>query len=327
MPSPAKEKWLLIFYSVPSQPVSNRMKIWRKLAKIGAVQLKGAVYILPNNDEHYELFQWLITEVASMGGDGAFVKASHIETLKESEIVALFNQQRENEYHAVEIKIAELEMKLSSTRKGGRSQQTANLYELLKKNKKEFDDIRKTDFFSSKSGEVLNKRIKAVETGLRTIADPAPRVRPLSIARKDAVAYQGKTWLTRQKPFVDRMASAWFIRRFIDADAVFKFVSDHGAAVAEKNKVTFDIRDGEFTHIDDLCTFEVLVKAFGTKDRTVKKMAELVHELDVKDRKYDNPEAQGIEGVLTGIRKTSKTDQEALERGMDLFEMLYASKK
>jgi hypothetical protein len=323
----AKDKWLLIFYSVPSQPVSNRMKIWRKLAKIGAVQLKGAVYILPNNDEHYELFQWLITEVTSMGGDGAFVMTSHIETLKENEIVSLFNQQREKEYHAVGAKIAELEMKLNSIRKGGQSQHIANLYELVSKHKKEFDDIRKTDFFMSKSGGVLSKQIKALETELKTIADPAPRARPLSIARKRKEAYQGKTWITRQKPFVDRMASAWFIRRFIDPNAVFKFAPDHVTAGEKKNTVTFDIREGEFTHVNDLCTFEVIVKAFGIKNKIVKKMAELVHELDVKDRKYDNPEAQGIEGVLTGIRKASKTDQEALERGMAVFEMLYASKK
>jgi hypothetical protein len=327
MSNAPKEKWLLIFYSVPSQPVSNRMKIWRKLAKIGAVQLKGAVYILPNNDEHYELFQWLITEVASMGGDGAFVMTSHIETLKESEIIALFNQQREKEYHAVEAKIAELEMKLNSIRKGGRSQHTATLYELLKKYNKEFHDIRRIDFFSSKNGTVLDKRIKAMETELKTIADPAPSPHPLSIAQQRKEAYQGKTWITRPKPFVDRMASAWFIRRFIDADAVFKFVPDHGAAGKKRNTVTFDIRDGEFTHVNDLCTFEVMVKAFGTKDKIVKKMAELVHDLDVKDRKYDNPEALGIEGILTGIRKSSKTDQEALERGIDVFEMLYASKK
>jgi hypothetical protein len=323
MPNAPKEKWLLIFYSVPSQPVSNRMKIWRKLAKIGAVQLKGAVYILPNNDEHYELFQWLITEVASMGGDGAFVTASRIETLKESEIVALFNQ----EYHAVETKIAELEMKLGSIRKGGQSQHIANLYELVSKHKKEFDYIRKTDFFTSKSGGILGKRIKALETELKTIADPAPRAHPLSIAQKRKEAYQSKTWITRQKPFVDRMASAWFIRRFIDPNAVFKFISDHVAAGKKKNTVTFDMRDGEFTHVNDLCTFEVMVKAFGIKNKIVKKMSELVHELDVKDRKYDNPEAQGIEGVLTGIRKAAKTDQEALEKGMAVFEMLYASKK
>jgi len=327
MPDSPKEKWLLIFYSVPSQPVSNRMKIWRKLAKIGAVQLKGAVYILPNNDEHYELFQWLITEVDSMGGDGAFVMTSHIETLKESEIIALFNQQRGKEYHVVETKIAELEMKLNSIRKGGRSQQTANLHELVGRHKKEFDDIRRTDFFSSKSGGILGKRIKVLETELKTGVDSAPRTRPLPIAQKRKEAYQRKTWITRQKPFVDRMASAWFIRRFIDADAVFKFVPDHAAAVKKKDTVTFDIRDGEFTHVKDLCTFEVMVKAFGTKDKIVKKMSEFVHELDVKDHKYDNPEARGIEDVLTGIRKTSKTDQEALERGMDVFEMLYASKK
>ena len=113
--------WLLIFYTVPSHPVSNRMKIWRKLARSGAVQLKGAVYILPHNEEHYELCQWLVSEVASMGGDGTFVKVPAVETMTESEIIALFNGQRENDYRDIEKKLEELDRKMSTVRKGGSS--------------------------------------------------------------------------------------------------------------------------------------------------------------------------------------------------------------
>ena len=326
MPTVAKEKWLLIFYSVPSQPVSNRMKIWRKLAKTGAVQLKGAVYILPNNEEHYELFQWLISQVTSMGGDGAFVKTSQIETLEESEIITLFNLQREQEYLSIEKKIEDLEMKLSSSRKGGRSQNDEKLQEQLNKHKKEFADIRRVDFFSSKRGEILSKRIKAVEAEIKGMSAPAQHTRPPMLLSKRIEDYQNKTWVTRKNPFIDRMASAWFVRRFIDKAAIFIFIAEQEFAQKGKDGVTFDIQGGAFTHVDDLCTFEVMVKSFGIKDKIVKKIAEMVHELDVKDGKYDIPEAQGIEKILTGIRKTSKSDHESLERGMEVFEMLYASK-
>src|SRR5512143_1155133 len=91
------QEWLLVFYSVPSHPVSNRMKIWRKLAKVGAVQLKGSVYILPATEEHEEFCQWLIGEVKSMGGDGAFVKGAEIKTMTDTDIRRLLTMQADRE--------------------------------------------------------------------------------------------------------------------------------------------------------------------------------------------------------------------------------------
>jgi hypothetical protein len=122
------------------------------------------------------------------------------------------------------------------------------------------------------------------------------------------------------------MASAWLIRRFVDTKAAFKFISESDLAAVGGKVTTFDIRGGEFTHIGDLCTFEVLVKSFGIRDKTVRKIAELVHDLDVKDDKYGNPETPGVEEILIGIRKTANNDSDALERGMTVFEMLYQSK-
>ena len=127
-------------------------------------------------------------------------------------------------------------------------------------------------------------------------------------------------------PFVDRMASAWLIKKFIDSYAKFQFIDERETAKVEAETVTFDIKEGEFTHIGDMCTFEVIVKSFGVKDRIVRKIAELVHELDMKDDKFHSNEAAGIEDVLTGIRKTGKGDTDILERGIAVFEMLYASK-
>ena len=149
--------WLLFFYSAPSKPVSSRMKVWRKLAKAGAVQLKGAVYTLPYSEEHYEFFQWLVSEVTSMKGDAAFVRVENIETMKNSEIISLFNQQREKDYGVLMKNLEELERKISSVRKGGGTQNNKKLTDRMTRIEKEFEGIRAVDFFSSKAGENLKK--------------------------------------------------------------------------------------------------------------------------------------------------------------------------
>jgi len=325
MPKAITQEWLLIFYSVPSHPVSNRMKIWRKLAKAGAVQLKGAVYILPASEEHEELFQWLIGEVRSMGGDGAFVRTADIRTMNDADVKRLFLRQSGNEYGGLEKHIDVLERKVQSIRKGTKGPEPGVLAGQFAKIAKELEEAHKRDFFSSPSGVVAARRMHALEAGLRGGGKTAEG-RSVPIRPRRARDYQGRTWATRKNPFIDRMASAWFIRRFVDAKAAFTFVSEKEIASTGRNVVTFDLQGGEFTHVGDLCTFEVLVRSFGIKDKAVKKIAEIVHDLDVKDDKYGKPEASGVEEILAGIRKTAKNDADGLERGMAAFEMLYQSK-
>ena len=138
--------------------------------------------------------------------------------------------------------------------------------------------------------------------------------------------YQDKTWATRKRPFVDRFASAWLIKKFIDENASFVFIDENNLDKMDKDVIPFDIRGGRFTHAGDLCTFEVLMKSFSLKDKTLRKIAEIVHELDVKDDKFRNPEAKGIEDILSGIRKTAKDDNESMGKGIAIFEMLHVSR-
>ena len=318
--------WLLFFYSVPSKPVSNRIKVWRRLAKAGAIQLKGAGYMLPHNEGHYELFQWLVSEVEAMKGEAAFVHIDHIETMEDDEIIGLFNRQRERDYRPIEKKLEELERKISSARKGSASLKDGRLPEQLGKYVKAFEEVRKLDFFSSGTGDELGEKIKAIEEEIKRFPGAGAQKPADGIQPKALEKYQGKTWVTRKRPFVDRMASAWLIKKFIDQKAVFGFIHEQDIKDAAQEAVIFDIRGGEFTHVGDMCTFEVLMKSFGIRDRALRKMAEVVHELDVEDEKYRNPAAKGIEEILTGIRKTARDDTEALEKGMNVFEMLYVSK-
>ena len=325
MQKPSRDEWLLIFYSVPSHPVSNRMKIWRKLAKAGAVQLKGAVYILPATEEHEEFCQWLIGEVKSMGGDGAFVRTADVRTMTDAEIRRLFTAQADQEYHRIEKSVEVLERRVQSIRKGTKSEGGKRLSAEAVKFTKELEEVGRRDYFQASRGQALRKRVQALEAGLREVGKKAPE-KAIPITLKRAHDFQGKAWATRKNPFVDRMASAWLIKRFIDPKAAFTFIDERDVASLDAATVAFDMRSAAFTHVGDLCTFEVLVRSFGIRDKAVRKIAEIVHDLDVKDDKYGRPETSGIEDILAGIRKTAKNDADGLERGMAAFEMLYQSK-
>lgn len=319
--------WLIFFYTVPSRPVSNRMKVWRKLNKAGAVQLKGAVYILPFTEEHYEFLQWLVAEIAGMKGEAAVVSTEKIDTMKDTEIIALFNKQRAHDYQSTGKALDDLERRLSSIQKGAKAQNVKGISEQLDKILKTFEDVKQRDFFSSTEGQALDGRIGQVRDFLKTYSGAAAiKERPAAITTRKPEVYQGKTWITRKRPFIDRMASAWLIMNFIDKSAVFDFMNEEDVNAAGKDSVVFDMRGGEFTHIGDLCTFEVLIRSFSLKEVALKRIAEIVHDLDMKDEKYTAPEAKGIEDILSGIRKTARDDHEMLEKGISVFEMLYAAK-
>lgn len=319
-------RWLLFFYSVPAKPTANRMRVWRRLIKAGAAPLKGSVYVLPYTDEHHELLQWLVSEVSSMKGEAAFVKAAGIETMTDAEVAALFDRQKEEAYRALGKRLDDVQRRLNAVRVSSGSLNDKALSAALDKCTREFEEIKGTDFFSSGAGVETGKRITALAAELAELSGGGTE-RSAGVAPRKAGDYRGRTWVTRKRPFVDRMASAWLVRRFIDKDAAFAFVEESEAGGLPPGPVTYDVRGGEFTHVGDLCTFEVLIKSFGLKDKALKSVAGLVHELDVKDARYGAPEARGVEEILAGIRKTAADDKDALEKGMAVFEMLYASKQ
>jgi hypothetical protein len=320
-----KQEWLLFFYSVPSKPVSNRMRIWRMLVKAGAVQFKGAAYILPASDDHYELFQWLVSSVTAMQGEAAFVRVPGIETMKEDEIVRLFDQQREKEYLDLGNRVDEFENRIGRIGKGVTPMDNKKTEEELQKFVKEYNDIGKVDFFFSKGRKELEKRLKAIASQItgRTRAESVKHA--IEVKKRRATDYQGKTWVMRKRPFIDRVASAWLIKGFIDKKAAFGFIDESEIEGLDKDTIAFDMVGGEFTHVGDMSTFEVLLKSFGLKDKALGVMAEIVHQLDLQDEKYQNPAAEGLREILDGIRKTVKDDHKALEKGMSIFEMLYAA--
>ena len=253
----------------------------------------------------------------------------NFEILDNNEISGLFNRQRESDYRKIEKGLNELEVKLNSVRKGSKAKNMKALSMRLKRYLKEFDDVRQIDYFRSKHGSDVENKIESLRKDVKQIISADGKkgasVQKTSVSHRLKDDYQKRTWVTRKNPFVDRMASAWLIKKFIDKRAVFNFIDEKKEKSLKDGPVTFDIKGGEITHVGNLCTFEVLVRSFAIKDRSVKRIAELVHELDMKDDKYNSLEAKGIEEILLGIRKSIKKDIDILEKGMAVFEMLYIS--
>jgi hypothetical protein len=302
------------------------MTVWRKLLKAGALSFKGSVYILPHTEEHYEFLTWLVSEVLSLKGEGSFVRVEKTETIDNRQIISLFNEQRETDYQHILKEFDEIERKITGTRIGGASQDKKNITNQIRKCQRDFEDIRKIDFFVSKRGLEVEIRLDRIITTLKGLLETEINNSAVILAPARIEDYQHKTWVTRKRPFVDRFASAWLIKKFIDKNASFDFIDEKDLDNMNKDVIPFDIRGGRFTHAGNLCTFEVLMKSFGLKDRTMRKIAEIVHELDLKDDKFRTSEAKGIEDILSGIRKTAKDDSGSLEQGMAIFEMLYVSR-
>jgi len=292
---------------------------------MGSVQLKDTVYLLPFSEEHLESLQWLASEVVSMGGEGAFLRTDRIEPMSDETLFELFNEARAKDYQAIEKEFSVLERKLDSIKKGGRKHGVKALSAQYAKLIGNYEEVLRIDYFSSPYGESLREKSSRIKRQLSLVESDKSENPSASIIKRKIGDYRGRVWATRKRPFIDRMATAWLVRKFIDPDAGFEFVEDGENAKADC--VLFDIQGGEFTHVGDLCTFEVIIKSFALKDKAVHKIAETVHELDIKDGKYSVPEARGIEDILSGIRKAPYDDIEALDKGMDVFEMFYLSLK
>jgi hypothetical protein len=320
-----KVKWFLFFYTVPAKPGNLRMKVWRRLIKMGAASLKGSVYILPYSEDHLEALHWLTGEVSSLGGEAGFAKVERIETMGDEEIVSLFQAHRENDYAPITTALEALEVQLSSLEQQKDPKGLERVKVAFQKLLKDYRAIQGIDFFHSPKGSDLQERLEHIEERFTKLTAHPQAERPKPAGPRNKEDYQGKVWVTRRNPFVDRMASAWLIRRFIDPQARFEFLEKDQTMRDFPDVVSFDLPGGDFSHQQDLCTFEVLLEAFSLRGKVLRKMAEVVHDLDLKDGKFANPQASGVETILLGIRRTAKDDREALEEGIKTFERLYAA--
>lgn len=298
--------WILLLFSLPATHKTARVALWRKLQKTGAIQIKSSTYLLPDTPAQYELFQWLAKQVTDYGGDSTLIRAREIEGLSDAKIVSLFNAARDDDYAA----LGEAARKLAALKGAKRAGAFGGEVEKLRKS---FRSLREIDFFDAPRAHVAEASIARLETSSRTKISGAA---PLSPAK-----FRGKTWVTRRSPQIDRVASAWLIRGFIDPRATFRFGTNPDSI---SGGIPFDYAHGEFSHQGEDCTFETLLKRFGLTDKALQKIGEMVHDADLDDEKFQRPECIGIDRVLKGWAKRGMADEEILSRGAACFDGLYA---
>src|SRR5512138_1148794 len=315
---PPEARWLLLIHQIPPKPAYLRVKIGRHLQRIGAVAIKNSVYALPRNDETQEDFQWVLREVVKGGGDASIVEARFVEGLSDEQVVALFQSGREGDYR--ELAEEARQVAASLPKRGpppeNRRNEVANQIARLRQRLSELVEI---DFFGAPGREIADGVVSGMEARMKPSVESREPAK--ATVRRDE--YRGRTWVTRTGIKIDRMASAWLIRKFIDPNARFKFVPAKGYQ-PQKGEVRFDMFEAEFTHDGDLCTFEVLVERFGLGEPALRAIAEIVHDVDVKDAKYGREEAPGVGQIVAGIAAAHAADEARLERGSALFEDLYA---
>jgi len=291
--------WLLLLHQLPARPAYARVKLWRRLQALGAVAVKNAVYALPAGPQAQEDFEWVLKEIGENGGEGLIVEARLIDGLTDEAARALFSTAREADYRALAKEIRAID-------KGASPSHVARL-------RVEAARIAAIDFFGANGREDVEARLAALSAG-----DTAPGLAPRLL-----VPGPGQVWVTRRNVHVDRIGSAWLIRRFIDPDAVFKFVSAKGYR-PRKGELRFDMFDAEYTHEGDRCTFEVLLLRSGRDDPALTAIGEIVHDIDLKDNKFARVEAGGIAALIDGLAHSGLSDMQRVEQGGRLFDNLYA---
>jgi hypothetical protein len=309
-------RWLLLIHQIPPKPNYLRVKIGRRLQRLGSVPIKNSVYALPASEQAREDLNWVLGEIVEGGGDGSIVDAQFIEGLSDDRVRELFRAARDVDYEelAKEARLLSREF----PRRGALPQEKrTELEPKLLRLQKRLDEIAALDFFAARGRE-------PVEGLVRGLAEKLAADAPSAAAEERTMEPRprGATWVTRTGIHVDRMASAWLIRRFIDEKATFKFVlpKQYRHAAGE---LRFDMFEGEYTHQGELCTFEVLLQRFKLEDPALQRLAEIVHDIDLKDDKYARPEKIGIEHLINGIAMAHDADDMRLARASAALDDLY----
>jgi hypothetical protein len=291
------------------------VQVGRRLQDLGAVAVKNSVYVLPRGDQALEDFQWVRREIVSGGGDASVCEARFVEGLSDAAVEALFGAAREADYAVLARDARRLRVRAGRRGKSADAAKGAAGASLLRLRKR-FAEVVAIDFFGAPGRETVFGLLASVEAALR----PPVEASPSPVASRAEV--RGRTWVTRTGLHVDRIASAWLIRRFIDPKARFKFVRDQRYAPGPR-ELRFDMFEAEFTHEGDRCTFEVLRQRFSLEDAALVQVAEIVHDVDLKDARFARPEALGIDRLVAGIALRHKDDDGRLRDGAAVFESLY----
>lgn len=326
MRSPNGQNWLLLVHQLPPKPTSLRVRVWRKLQQLGAVAVKNSIYVLPFSEKTNEDFQWLKQEIASSGGEATVFRANTVEGATDKEIVALFQRARDEDYTRVTTGFVGIAAALREQKRGGLSRgRLANFEAEVQKLHGEMDGIVAIDFFAARGRAAA---FSAYESCRKVMHDAQGHGGKRSgdsqtaAGAMDLSQYQGRRWVTRQHLHIDRLACIWLIKRFVDRRGRFFFVAEREET---KGGVGFDMFGVDLTHHGEDCTFETMLKRFGLGDDPgLCGIAEIVHDIDLKDRKFTRKEAAGLDTVVTGLALFLKNDQRLAQQATGLFDGLYA---
>lgn len=295
--------WLLLVFSLPKKGASVRVSIWRKLQRYGSLPLGNSGYLLPNSAENREKFEWLATAIRGAKGEASVLEVQAIDNCPKPQLMKRFSDARSEDYR-------ELLKSIRST--ASRSNKSAAHIGRLRQR---FLDIVSIDFFGSPLRGTVDKALAVMQ-------EPRNKLTAPDLDKKSRAAYRGRTWVTRPRPGVDRVMSAWLIRRFIDPKARFVFATEDQKP---GDAVPYDMYEGDFGHRGEDCTFETLTKAFQISDKRVGVMGQIVHDADLFDEKFGRKEGFGVDEIMKGWARQGIGDDELLERGIQLTEGLFQS--
>lgn len=305
--------WTVLTYSLPSTPRSSpRVALWRRLRRLGAMSPTGSIYILPGQAECVEAFQWLAQEIRHAQGEALVMHVEQFDDLADSQLIELFRQARDEEYGEIEPQLVDLEQAVTVSLES--EGYYPDLLDKLDKLRRRYTDIKRVDYFHSPAGDRLAARLAALQQNLTS-----NKAAIISVPIASLAEYREKRWVTRPRPHVDRLACAWLIRRFINPKAAIRY-----ALEPEPDEISFDMSQAHFGHEGRFCTFETMLRAFQLAEPGLQTMAEIVHEIDLRDGQYVHPEVAGIDAILRGWLAANFSDAELETYGVALFEGLYS---
>jgi hypothetical protein len=302
--------------TIPAKPASVRVRIWRRLQAIGAINLRGAVYVLPNREECVELFEWLARELAGLGGQTSLCEGRFFDDTTDDDIERRFAAARNADYEEVAKAAKPLAAKLRAKRVT--TERSAAIADQHAKLAQRLAEIVAIDFVDAPGRVPAESLVAAIERALPRDGKPPAAATLEPMARPSSA-----TWVTRTNVHIDRIASAWLIRRFIDPQARFKFVPAKGYT-PEPGELRFDMFDAEFTHVGDRCTFEVLVERMGLDDQALGAIGEIIHDLDLRDAKFGRDETAGVRSTIDGICTVARDDNQRIAAASPMLDGLHS---
>jgi hypothetical protein len=314
-PPSSGARWVLFMPSIPAKPASVRVKIWRRLQAIGAVGLRGSLYALPNREECIEVFEWVARELRELGGQASICEGRFLDESTDDEIERRFIDARSADYAEIATAARQLAKQLEARRVA--PERIAQMTDQHAKLVQRLGEVAAIDFMHVPGREAVEGLLAAVARALPR--DGTSAGEPLEVMEKPSAA----TWVTRTGVHVDRIASAWLIRRFIDPAATFKFVPAKGY-VPKPGELRFDMFEAEFTHVGDRCTFEVLVERMGLRDAALTALGEIIHDLDLRDDKFGREEAAGVRSAIDGICTVARDDDQRIAAATPMLDGLHS---